>query len=335
MTLPDALRESLLRRIYDINEKDFEGVAIDLFQYQYEENPLYREYCRLVDRTADMVFFLTDIPFLPITFFRDQIVRTGTWQETVVFGSSGTTGRLQSRHFIRDKAHYHRMATQCFSRFFGAPSSYTWLGLLPSYLDRPDSSLVDMIQAFMDAGRQVGDHFYPVGNERLLEDMQRLKKSSVPTVLTGVSFALLDFFSTYDVPVWDGLIVMETGGMKGRGKELTRDELYATLRHRHPDLQIFSEYGMTELLSQAYRVNDHFMPGPSMRVLIRDISDPFEILGCHRRGGINVIDLGNVDTCAFIATDDAGILYPDGGFDVLGRLDATDLRGCNLMYTSS
>jgi hypothetical protein len=264
--------------------------------------------------------------------FRQHEVRTGTWASEAVFRSSGTTGSAQSGHFVRDLSWYHKIAEKCFTFSVGQPDNYTWIGLLPSYLERADSSLVDMVHHFMACSQEADNRFVPSVSDEIISVLSRLKAQDKATILVGVSFALLDLFEHMDVPVWDKLLVLETGGMKGRGQEITRDELYERLRKNHHNLRLASEYGMTELFSQAYRVNEHFQSGPTMRVRIRDVSDPLRLIGHGQRGAINIIDLANIDTCSFIATDDLGITYSNAFFEVLGRLDNSDLRGCNLLY---
>lgn len=332
MVAPDVQRDSLVRRIYNINEKDFEGVALEVWKYQYDFNALYRRYCQLLRIGPDQVRSTADIPFLPIVMFREHEIRTGDWDAEKIFRSSGTTGVVQSRHLVRDLQWYHGVAEMCFYSAFRQPGEFAWIGLLPSYLDRADSSLVDMVYHFMSLSGNASSGFFPQVNDEIKHSLQVLKERGSPVILIGVSFALLDLYESTDVPVWDRLMVIETGGMKGRGQEITREEMYSRLRRHYPSLQIASEYGMTELLSQAYRTVDHFYPGPTMRVRIRDISDPLKLIGHGQRGVINVIDLANIDSCAFIATDDIGMSFADGGFDVLGRLDNSDLRGCNLLY---
>jgi hypothetical protein len=332
MVSPDEQREALLRRIYDINEKAFAGVALDVWKYQYDWNPLYQSYCNLLGKSKVAVQDISDIPFMPIVFFREHIVKTGVWKEQRIFRSSGTTGSLPSRHFVRDRTWYHSIAENCFSVQFGKPKEFTWVGLLPSYLEREDSSLVDMVHYFMQTSNQQEDYFFPQVNDDVIQLLNALRARKNKVILMGVSFGLLDLFENYNVPVWDDLLVLETGGMKGRGLEITRDELYGRIKSNHPELRIGSEYGMTELMSQAYLVDQAFQAGPTMRVSIRDVSDPFILVSSGQRGAINVIDLANIDTCAFIATDDIGYAYPDGRFEVLGRLDNSDLRGCNLLY---
>lgn len=276
---------------------------------------------------------MDDIPYLPIIMFRQHEVKTGQWEPEMVFRSSGTTGSIQSRHLVRDLNWYHLMAERCFSSAIGSPVGFTWLGLLPSYLERPDSSLVDMVQYFMTSDRHQESRFYQQVTGDIVSALASFKQRNIAVVLIGVSFALLDLFENFSVPVWERCLVIETGGMKGRGREITREELYARLTRNHLGLRMASEYGMTELFSQAYRVGGHFQAAPTMRVRMRDVSDPLRLIDHGQRGVINIIDLANIDTCAFIATDDVGVSFPDGRFDVLGRLDNSDLRGCNLLYT--
>lgn len=332
MGVSDAQRDSLVSRIYDINEKDFEEVALAVWKYQYVNNPLYHQYCELIGVGPQKVYALHDIPYLPIGMFRDHLVKTGNWDEKVVFRSSGSTASIRSSHAVYDPDWYHAVAEKCFAPPFGRSSGYVWMGLLPSYLERTDSSLVDMVHHFIQGSDHPESRFFPKVSDEIIDLMRILKQQGKPSLLIGVTFALLDLFEKTDVPVWDNLTVVETGGMKGRGQEITRAELYSRLRTHHSELRIESEYGMTEMMSQAYSKGDHFYPGPTMAVSIRDISDPLRLNGHGQRGAINVIDLANIDTCAFIATDDVGVAYEDGHFDVLGRLDNSDLRGCSLMY---
>lgn len=335
MSETDVQRKALLGLIYNINAETFNPVAIEVWKYQFAHNPLYTQYCKLLGVSPETVKQVTDIPFLPISMFRNHEVMTGKWVPQAVFRSSGTTGQTQSKHAVRDLGWYHMVTVLGFERIFGSPAGYTWIGLLPSYLERPDSSLVEMVRHFMDMGQHSSSGFFPFVTERVTDALALARSNDLAVVLMGVSFALLDLFEKMKVPVWDGLLLMETGGMKGRGREVTREELYERIRHRSPSVRMSSEYGMTELLSQAYRREDHFYPSPTMRVFMRDISDPLGQLEFRQRGGINIIDLANLDTCSFIATDDIGVGYPDGGFDVLGRLDNSELRGCNLLYASA
>ncbi len=306
---------------------------MEVWKYQYKYNLLYHDYCDLLNINPLKVNEISQIPFLPIVLFREHEVKTGDWSPEKIFKSSGTTGSIQSQHLMRSLEWYHQIAKLSFTSAFKSPGEFIWIGLLPSYIERPDSSLVDMVNYFMSLNDKPENKFFPAIDSEIMEVLHQLQIKNYPTILLGVSFALLDLFEKYKVPLWDNLLVMETGGMKGRRQELTREELYERIGLQHPGVRIASEYGMTELTSQAYRKDLHFQPGPTMKVFIRDISDPLILTGHEQRGVINVIDLGNLDTCAFIATDDIGMTYPDGSFEVMGRLDQSDTRGCNLMYT--
>ncbi len=306
---------------------------MEVWKYQYNYNLLYHDYCDLLNINPLNVREIGQIPFLPIVLFREHEIKTGHWTPEKAFKSSGTTGSIQSQHLMRSLEWYHQIANLSFTSFFKSPDGFTWLGLLPSYMERPDSSLVDMVNYFMSLSHKPENKFFPAIDFEIMDTLHQLQLNQQPTILIGVSFALLDLFEKNEVPFWDDLLVMETGGMKGRRQELTREELYERIRRQHPNLKIASEYGMTELTSQAYKKDLHFLPGPTMKVYTRDISDPFIITDDGQRGVINIIDLGNLDTCSFIATDDIGMTYPDGSFDVMGRLDQSDIRGCNLLYT--
>lgn len=326
MIVPVDERAFLQDRIYRIHEDTFDSVSREVYAYQLAGNPLLREYAMLVSAGS------SGRVFLPVSLFKSNDVQTGTWAPEKIFSSSGTSGQVPSRHLVRDLAWYHAMTRNCFPAAWGHPGEYTWIGLLPSYLERPDSSLVEMVRYFTACG-QSPPLFYRKAEKGLTDQMTRLAGDRRRTILIGVSFALLDFFETIDVPLWPELLVIETGGMKGRGREMTREELYARVLARAPGLSLASEYGMTELFSQAYRIGGHYRPGPTMRVIARDINDPLQQLPPGQRGALNIIDLGNLDTCAFIATEDTGIVYADGSFEVFGRLEAAEQRGCNLMYT--
>ncbi len=306
---------------------------MDVFLFQYYYNGLYRAFCHLIGRTPANVTSLSDIPFLPIQIFRDQEVMTGNYTPQMVFKSSGTTGSIRSQHFIRELAWYNRISEKCFSEFIGHPGEYEWLGLLPSYLERPDSSLIEMIRYFISINHHSEGGFFPQIDDLFFEKMDNNFSRKSPTILIGVSFALLELFTKCDIHVWDDLLVIETGGMKGRGPELTREELHEQLKSKHPSLQISSEYGMTELLSQSYMRDGQFKPPTTMKIFARDISDPLQILSPGQRGAVSIMDLANMDSCAFIATDDVGVVYDNGHFDITGRLDQSDIRGCNLLYT--
>ncbi|HJW29409.1 MAG TPA: hypothetical protein VJ508_09165, partial [Saprospiraceae bacterium] len=222
MSNPYAQRESLRLRIYNINDLDFTRVALDVFHYQFEQNPVYRQYVEALSVSPISVNRIDEIPFLPITMFRDHVIKSGLWEAAAVFSSSGTTGTKPGMHYVRDLAWYHKIAELNISRIFGSPSDFTWIGLLPSYLDRPGSSLVNMVQSFMQKSGRKENGFYPDINQELIEKLQRLADAKSKVALIGVSFALLDLFEQNQIPVWDHLLVIETGGMKGRREEITR-----------------------------------------------------------------------------------------------------------------
>ncbi len=318
-------------KIESISAESFEATALEVFQLQARENPLYREFLRLIRRRPENVKSLVDIPFLPIRFFKTHDIRTGQWQPQLTFASSGTTGATTSRHPVRDLSWYEYHARRGFAQFYGDPQDYCILALLPAYLERWGSSLVYMADYFIRQSRDPRSGFFLNNIQELLKVLQSCQKEGTPTILLGVSFALLDLAEQHRADL-QGVIIMETGGMKGRRREMTREELHAQLTQAFGQSHIHSEYGMTELLSQAYSQGQGlFYPAPTMRVQTRDITDPFSVQPPGRSGALNLIDLANIDTISFIATDDLGRVYADGGFEVLGRMDGSDVRGCNLM----
>lgn len=319
-------------RIYNINAQTFDPVAMEVFYFQAEYNALYQEYLTLIKVKPESVQNIHDIPFLPIQFFKNHVVKTGNWDEQTIFESSRTTGQQPSRHYVRELDRYRKATWMCFPKSLGFPDNYTWVGLLPSYLERQSSSLVNMVQYFMQQDKHQDGFFTQMIDQQLANKLSDFAKESRPVILVGVTFALLDLFEKFRIPVWPELLVIETGGMKGREREMTRMEVYDRLLRNHSDLQLKSEYGMTELFSQAYGTNSVFQCGPTMRIFIREINDPFNLLPFQKRGGINVMDLANLDTCSFIATDDAGLQENETDFQIMGRLDASEVRGCNLMY---
>jgi hypothetical protein len=269
---------------------------------------------------------------MPISFFKNHVIKTGNWDAENYFTSSGTTGSLTSTHYIADLNFYLAHAEACFTRFFGPLTNYHFLALMPSYLERGNSSLIAMIDSFIKKSQSEFSGFYLYEHDKLIEDIKHLQmEGSRKIVLWGVSFALLDLAEGYE-PDLSGCLVFETGGMKGRRAEITRNQLHEQLKTGFNVDKIYSEYGMTELLSQAYTLGgDLFYPPPSMKIVIRDILDPFEKGLIGRVGGINVIDFANIHSIAFIETEDSGKIGEDGSFEVLGRLDNTDVRGCNLL----
>jgi phenylacetate-coenzyme A ligase PaaK-like adenylate-forming protein len=319
------------RDLYSVNEKNFVDIAVQLFHFQVENNPIYRDYVKHLGIAPAGVSSLHDIPFLPISFFKSHNLKSGNWNPETVFTSSGTTGQQTSQHAVKSLDFYRHHTVRCFEHFFGDITHYHFLALLPSYLERTGSSLVAMIEYFIDKSRSQHSGFYLRNEQKLLDDVQRLRSDGKKTIVWGVTFALLDLAERY-YPDLSHCIVFETGGMKGRRTELTRQELHSTLCEAFRVDKIFSEYGMTELLSQAYSggKNAFFCP-PWMRILSRDMTDPMEKGLLNTSGGINVVDLANADTVAFIETEDVGKVYDDGSFEILGRFDNSDVRGCNLM----
>ncbi len=314
-----------------MSSANFETQVLALFRHQAAFNSLYREYISLLGIDVAEVDSLERIPFLPIQFFKTHTIQTGDWRPELVFSSSGTTGMTNSRHPVREAVFYLENAERCFEAFYGPVEQYCFLALLPAYLEREGSSLVYMAAHFIkrSAYRQSG--FFLYEQNKLAEVLADCQERKIPTVLLGVSFALLDLAERHPLHIPD-VIVMETGGMKGRRQEITREELHATLCAAFGVPAIHSEYGMTELLSQAYSAGEGlYRPGPLMQVRTREITDPLSAQQYGRLGAINIIDLANKDSCAFIATDDLGKVYPDGTFEVLGRMDNSDIRGCNLM----
>lgn len=317
-------------RIFSIRqESEFEKLALEVFRFQASYNPVYKSWLKALNVFFEEVKSIDEIPFLPIEFFKSKVVRSGVDDSELSFNSSGTTSNQTSTHYIYDKELYEKSITEGFNIAYGNYQDFEILALLPSYLERTDSSLVWMVSKLM-RGNQA-EKFFLNDYERLNELLIRLKRDDKKVWLIGVSFALLEF-SLIKPPVWDNLIVIETGGMKGRRKEMVREELHAEIKRTWPLKSIHSEYGMTELLSQAWmKEMGKFVCPPWMKVMIRDSSDPFSNLAQGKTGGINVIDLANLDSCSFIATGDLGKMHFDGSFEVLGRFDFSDVRGCNLL----
>lgn len=304
---------------------------MELFRYQAEHNPVYKEYIRLLKVAPFQVKKVEEIPFLPISTFKTHKVKTGEFTPQSVFTSSGTTGMSSSRHEVADVLHYENIFFEGFKKVYGKVSGYCVLALLPSYLERSGSSLIHMADSFIKASKDPDSAFYLNEWDKLYEVIQKKIESGKKTLLLGVSFALLDFAERYQLPAND-LVIMETGGMKGRRKEMVRSELHDILTTRLGVKAIHSEYGMTELMSQAYSKGEgRFHTPPWMRVMIRQVDDPFTQARVGKTGGINIIDLGNVDSCAFIETQDLGRLHGEASFEVMGRFDNADIRGCNLM----
>jgi hypothetical protein len=317
-------------KIFGINEASFAENALDLFRKQAKENAVYREFLEAIKTNIAAVDTIYKIPFLPIRFFKTHTVKTGDFEPQQVFESSGTSGLERSLHHVKDLGLYEQSFLKAFSLFYGDPAGYCIIGLLPSYLERQNSSLVYMTEKLVKAHTDARSGFYLENFEKLNTVLAELEAEKKQTWLIGVSFALLDWAKSSPMELKHTTMV-ETGGMKGRKREMLREELHEKLKKSFGLPGIHSEYGMTELMSQAYSKGEGiFHCPPWMKILMREEEDPFSISG-KGRGTINIIDLANIHSCAFIATDDAGQLYPDGSFKVLGRVDGSDLRGCSLM----
>lgn len=311
------------------NQEEFNEVALKVFRFQAENNLVYADFLRFLKINPYEISSVEKIPFLPIRFFKSHAIISGNQTAEKVFTSSGTTGIQTSRHLVSDLSFYRESLERSFRHFYGEIEDYIIFALLPSYLEREGSSLIDMVEFWIEKSGKGG--FYLYNHEDLYRDLIRNEKEGKKAILIGVSFALLDFVENYQLEL-KNTILMETGGMKGRKKEITREELHKILKKGFGVEEVHSEYGMTELLSQAYsKGNSRFETPNWMKVLIRDTEDPLSFFGEGKTGGINLIDLANLNSCSFIATDDLGKTYPDGSFEILGRFDHSDVRGCNLM----
>lgn len=308
------------------SEYKFNELALDLFHYQVENNPVYNQYLKLIDKRSFKPRNFSEIPFLPIQFFKTHKVVSSDFEPEALFESSSTTGTETSKHYIADLSAYESIASAIFKSITRDIDSFEIAGLLPNYLERGNSSLVYMVRHFMQGNRQP-ERFYLYNHDALKDWLENC--TSTPIVF-AVSFALLDFAENYTSS--KHFIVFETGGMKGRKEELTKGEFYARIKQSFPNAEIRSEYGMTELTSQAYSHKDlHFQPPHWMKVLPRLDNDPLSASAHGKRAALNIIDLANINSCCFIATDDLGIVHTNGEFEVLGRLDHSDLRGCSLL----
>ncbi len=316
-------------------QSDFESTALAVFRFQYENVPVYRQFCKAINRLPNKVNALEEIPFLPIQFFKShQILVKGAKVEEI-FTSSGTTGNKTSKHHVHRLALYKKTFRHGFESFYGSLDDYAVLALLPSYLERKGSSLIYMAQDFIAQSGHPESGFYLHDYDQLSHQLRKLDKSGQKVLLLGVSFALLELVERESFRL-KNTIVMETGGMKGRRKEMTRNELHQRLCQGFGVHKIHSEYGMTELLSQAYsKGNGLFQGTPTLQVLTREPEDPFAIRTNGKTGGLNIIDLANLYSCAFIATQDLGKMHPNHHFEILGRFDHSDIRGCNLMVVEN
>lgn len=329
----------LEKKVFAASPANFNELAIQLFQFQYQHNTLYRQYCEQLQIDADKVNNTQQIPFLPISFFKTHRVTTTDFNEEIIFESSGTSGQLKSKHFLKQASLYRKSYLTCFNKFYGTPENKCILGLLPSYLEQKNSSLVMMTDDLIRSSNHPLSGFFLHDHEKLHSTLLHNEILKVPTLLIGVTYALLDFADQYPMQLRYTTII-ETGGMKGRRKEMTRQEVHEQLQNKLGISLVHAEYGMTELLSQAWSKGDGiFHTPPWMQIMLREEDDPFTIRSVKDvtekpiTGAINIIDLANIYSCAFIATDDTGRLFDSGSFEILGRLDNSDLRGCSLLAT--
>lgn len=324
----------LHKELFDIRSaQEFQKVALAVFNHQFLHNNVYRSFCDLLYIHPSDVHSLADIPFLPIEFFKSHKIVTNTLQSELIFTSSGTTGKMTSKHYVTDLSIYEKSFRKGIKHFYEDLEDYTILALLPSYLEREGSSLIYMVNDLIKHANKPKSGFYLDNLDELAAILTKLDSLDEKTLLIGVSFALLDLVEKYSFKL-KNTVIMETGGMKGRRKEMLRTELHALLSRGFGVQNIHSEYGMTELLSQAYsKGKGIFECPPWMKILIRDTEDPLAVINEPKSGGINVVDLANINSCSFIATQDLGKTHADGSFEVLGRFDNSDIRGCNLMVS--
>lgn len=315
-----------------INEQNFEWYAIQTFIFQYNYNSIYKEYCQLIGVIPNQIKTIHQIPFLPISLFKTKKILIDHTESEIEFSSSSTTGQGQSIHPVASLKLYQESFLQGFKFFYGDIKNYCILGLLPGYLERQGSSLIYMVQKLINESNHPQSGFYLNNMGELSETIQLLENKKQPTILIGVTYALFDFAKLYPQQL-KHVIVMETGGMKGRDDIKHKSEFYEILTKQLGCENIHSEYGMTELLSQAYsKKNGIYNCPPWMKVTTRSVHDPFELLEKERFGALNIIDLANRYSCSFIATDDIGVVHKDDTFELSGRIDNSDLRGCSLLY---
>ena len=313
------------------NEHQFKNIALQIFNYQADNCIIYKKFINGLNLCKGSIKNITQIPFLPIEFFKSHAILSSNGPAEAIFTSSGTTGINTSTHYVTDISWYVESFRSAFRLFYGNITKYTVLALLPSYLEREGSSLIYMADDLIKQSKNPDSGFFLYDHDHLYQQLKKQQQAKKPTLLIGVTFALLDFIDQYKIN-FPELIVMETGGMKGRRREMIREELHEQLCEGFGVNTIHSEYGMTELLSQAYsKGNGIFNCPPWMKIIARDTNDPMHILSSDKAGGINIIDLANINSCSFIATQDLGKLYPDNSFEVLGRFDNSDIRGCNLL----
>ncbi len=324
--------KSLKNRIFNISSLDtFNEIALEIFHFQYKNNVVYKQFVDFLNTKISEIQYFSQIPFLPVEFFKNHKIISKDCNSEIVFSSSGTTGMQTSKHYVSDVSFYESAFLRAFELFFGSPKDMVILALLPSYLERGGSSLVYMANKLISESDRTESGFYLDEYSKLHALLVTLKAQKQKVILLGVTYALLDLAEQYPID-FPELVLMETGGMKGKRKELIRDELHNKLKNSFGVGKIYSEYGMTELLSQAYSTgNGIFSTPPWMKILIRDVNDPLALMSEGKAGGINIIDLANVYSCSFIATQDLGKVGTNDTFEILGRFDNSDVRGCNLM----
>ena len=317
-------------KIFNVDDKNFEQIAFEVFKFQYINNNIYKSYCDLLKKTPSNIGDISSIPFLPISFFKSHSVIC-TKKYDKVFHSSGTTNENLSKHYVSDIHIYEQSFLKNFIDNYGDPKDYVILGLLPNYMENKNSSLIYMVNNLIELSESNDSGFFLKEYDFIIEKMKSLARENKKIILVGVSYALLDLTESKNLN-FENTIIIETGGMKGRRREMIKKELHETLKERTGLKKIHSEYGMTELLSQAYSKGDGIFSCPNwMRVYIRDINDPNFLYSNNKSGGINIIDLANINSCSFIATEDMGSLHKNGNFEIMGRIDHTDTRGCNLL----
>ncbi len=323
---------NLISEIFSIKtDTKFNETALKIFRFQYQNNETYKQYVDKLKINFSEIKHYSQIPFLPIDFFKTHKILSSDKEIKTIFRSSGTSGIARSKHYVTDLSVYEKSFTGTFKQFYGNPENYIFSALLPSYSEQGSSSLIYMVEKLMQISDKPDNGFYLYNHEKLYRKLKELEEKKQKNILFGVSFALLDFFEKYKIKL-KNTIIIETGGMKGRKKEMVREEMHRIIQNATGLKHIHSEYGMTELLSQAYaKKQNRYLAPPWMKILIRDTNDPFDLLPQGKSGGINIIDLANIYSCSFIETKDLGKIHKNNTFEVLGRFDNSDIRGCNLM----
>ena len=317
-------------KIFSVSETEFDALALEIFHFQYQNNAIYRAFSEALKISLHSVNAIEKIPFLPVSFFKSHEIKTEIFQADAIFESSATTGTVRSRHHVKEIEVYQKSLKAAFEKNYGSVKDYCIIGLLPSYLERNTSSLVFMVNELIKFSGHPQSGFYLDEHDKLKEVLTFLELNEQKTILLGVTFGLLDFAEKFQLPLKNTTII-ETGGMKGRREEMTRSEVHEILKNAFSKTEIHSEYGMTELLSQAYSKGEGIFECPAwMKVLVRDDEDPFTVKNAGN-GALNIVDLANIYSSSFIATDDVGKIYSNGSFEVLGRMDGSDLRGCSLL----